>query len=174
MKNIFFTDDSVKINWFNSEKYFFTVDSVKRLITDSISENLTDSDLESWLDRITLTRTKNLSELEHENCFEPLHWHKNIHTDKHSNYFRKETSADGALSSLPFKPNMAEWSVHQLVVRLTHEFAVLFHLFSSSFCSLCLCYFHWLQVDFARSVYLASDWFRVKVEGGSLLVTVSL
>ena len=38
MRNIFFTDESVKINWFNSEKYFFT---------DSISENLTDLDLES-------------------------------------------------------------------------------------------------------------------------------
>ena len=34
----FFTGESVKINWFNSEKYVFT---------DSISENLTDSDLES-------------------------------------------------------------------------------------------------------------------------------
>ena len=47
MKNIFFTDESMKINWFNSEKYFFTDESVKRQITDSISENLTDSDLES-------------------------------------------------------------------------------------------------------------------------------
>ena len=43
----FFTDESVKINWFNSGKYFFTYESVKRQITDSISENLTDSDLES-------------------------------------------------------------------------------------------------------------------------------
>ena len=47
VKNIFFTDESVKINWFNSEKYVFTDESVKRKITDSISENLTDSDLES-------------------------------------------------------------------------------------------------------------------------------
>ena len=47
VKNIFFTDESVKINWFNSEKYFSTDESVKRQITDSISENLTDSDLES-------------------------------------------------------------------------------------------------------------------------------
>ena len=47
VKSIFFTDESVKINWFNSEKYFFTDESVKRQITDSISENLTDSDLES-------------------------------------------------------------------------------------------------------------------------------
>ena len=47
MKNIFFTDESVEINWFNSEKYFFTDESVERQITDSISENLTDSDLES-------------------------------------------------------------------------------------------------------------------------------
>ena len=30
-----------------SEKYLFTNESVKRQITDSISENLTDSDLES-------------------------------------------------------------------------------------------------------------------------------
>ena len=30
-----------------SEKYFLTDESVKRHITDSISENLTDSDLES-------------------------------------------------------------------------------------------------------------------------------
>ena len=49
VKNMFFTDSSVKINWFNSEKYFFTDESVKRQITDSISENLTDSDLESGL-----------------------------------------------------------------------------------------------------------------------------
>ena len=47
MKNIFFTDESMKINWFNSEKYVFSDESVKRQITDSISENLTDSDLES-------------------------------------------------------------------------------------------------------------------------------
>ena len=33
----------MKIDWFNSEKYFFTDESVKR----QISENLTDSDLES-------------------------------------------------------------------------------------------------------------------------------
>ena len=43
----FFTDESVKINWFNSGQYFFTDESVKRQITDSISDNLTDSDLES-------------------------------------------------------------------------------------------------------------------------------
>ena len=43
----FFTDESVEINWFNSEKYFFTDESVKRQITDSISQNSTDSDLES-------------------------------------------------------------------------------------------------------------------------------
>ena len=47
MKNIFFTDESVEINWFNSGKYFFTVESVEKQITDSISQNLTDSDLES-------------------------------------------------------------------------------------------------------------------------------
>ena len=45
----FFTDESVKINWFKSEKYLFTDESVKRQITDSISGNLTDSDLESTL-----------------------------------------------------------------------------------------------------------------------------
>ena len=39
----------MKINWFNSEKYFFTDESVKRQITDSISANLTDSDLESTM-----------------------------------------------------------------------------------------------------------------------------
>ena len=49
MKNIFFTDESVKMNCLNSEKYFFTEESVKRQITDSISENLTDSDLESTI-----------------------------------------------------------------------------------------------------------------------------
>ena len=37
----------MKIDWFDSEKYLFTDESVKRQITDSISENLTDSDLES-------------------------------------------------------------------------------------------------------------------------------
>ena len=37
----------MKIDWFDSEKYFFTDESVKSQITDSISENLTDSDLES-------------------------------------------------------------------------------------------------------------------------------
>ena len=37
----------MKINWFNSEKYFFIDKSVKRQITDSISKNLSDSDLES-------------------------------------------------------------------------------------------------------------------------------
>ena len=46
VKNIFSTDESVKINWFNSEKYFFTDESVKRQTTDSISGNFTDSDLE--------------------------------------------------------------------------------------------------------------------------------
>ena len=38
---------SVKINEFNSEKYFFADESVKKRITDLISENLTDLDLES-------------------------------------------------------------------------------------------------------------------------------
>ena len=37
----------MKINWLNSEKYLFTDESAKRQTTDSISENLTDSDLES-------------------------------------------------------------------------------------------------------------------------------
>lgn len=44
-------------------------------------------------------------------------------TSKHSNYFSKETSADGALL---FKANMAEWSAHQPVVTFTHGSAVLF------------------------------------------------
>ena len=43
------TEETVNINWFKSEQHFFTDDSVKRQITDSISENLTDSDLESIL-----------------------------------------------------------------------------------------------------------------------------
>ena len=38
---------SVKFDWFDSEKYFCTDESVKMRITGSISENLTDSDLES-------------------------------------------------------------------------------------------------------------------------------
>ena len=37
----------MKINRFVSEKYFCTDESVKRQITDSVSENSTDSDLES-------------------------------------------------------------------------------------------------------------------------------
>ena len=37
----------VIINWFSSEIYFLTGESVKRQITDSINKNLTDSDLES-------------------------------------------------------------------------------------------------------------------------------
>ena len=37
----------MEIDWFDSEKYFFTDESVKRQITVLISENLTDSDLES-------------------------------------------------------------------------------------------------------------------------------
>ena len=37
----------MKINLFNSAKYFFTGESVKRKITDLISENLADSYLES-------------------------------------------------------------------------------------------------------------------------------
>ena len=37
----------MKIDWYDSKKYFFTDESVKRQITDSISENLTDSDLDS-------------------------------------------------------------------------------------------------------------------------------
>ena len=37
----------MKINWFNSEEYFSLVNQWKGQITDSISENLTKSDLES-------------------------------------------------------------------------------------------------------------------------------
>ena len=51
-ENIFFTGESLEINWFNSEKYSFTDSSVKRQITDSISENLIDSDLESRIIRL--------------------------------------------------------------------------------------------------------------------------
>ena len=47
MENILSTNESVKINWFDSKKIIFTDESVKGHITDSISENLTDSDLES-------------------------------------------------------------------------------------------------------------------------------
>ena len=58
VRNICFTDESVKINWFNSEKYFVTDESVERKITGSISENLTDSDLESRI--FILYRQKNV------------------------------------------------------------------------------------------------------------------
>ena len=54
----FFTDESMKINWFNSEKYLFNAESVKRQITDSISKNLTDSDLESMFGQICLDHLK--------------------------------------------------------------------------------------------------------------------
>ena len=50
VRNIFFTDESVKINWFDSKKIIFTDKSVKGQITDSISVNLTDLDLESGAD----------------------------------------------------------------------------------------------------------------------------
>ena len=53
------------INWFNSEIYFFTDESVKRQITDSICEKLTDSDLESHGGR----NLKNKLELEHIHIF---------------------------------------------------------------------------------------------------------
>ena len=39
----------MKIDWWDSEKIFFTDELVKRQITDSINENLTDSDLESTI-----------------------------------------------------------------------------------------------------------------------------
>ena len=47
MKNIFPLILSVEFNRFNSVKYFFTDESVKRQINNSISENLTDLDLGS-------------------------------------------------------------------------------------------------------------------------------
>ena len=50
MKTFFPLIQSVIINWFGSEIYFFNGESVKRQITDSICENLTDSDLESKRD----------------------------------------------------------------------------------------------------------------------------
>ena len=42
-----FTGKSLEVTWLKSEKQVFTDESVKRQITDSISENLTVSDLES-------------------------------------------------------------------------------------------------------------------------------
>ena len=50
----------VIINWFNSEIYFLTGESVKRQITDSISKNLTDSDLENKNEKICLDILKKL------------------------------------------------------------------------------------------------------------------
>ena len=47
MKIFFPVIQLVIINWYNSEIYFLTGESVKRQITDSISKNLTDSDSES-------------------------------------------------------------------------------------------------------------------------------
>ena len=47
VRNIFSTDESVKINCFKIKKYFLADESVKEKMTDSISENSTDSDLES-------------------------------------------------------------------------------------------------------------------------------
>ena len=65
--------ESVKINWFNSEKYFFTDESVKRQITDSISENLTDSYLESeWLQIWRQSWTTNSVSGEPEYIFKKL------------------------------------------------------------------------------------------------------
>ena len=46
MKNIFSTDETLKINLNDGKKYFFTSESVKRPITDLNSGNFTDSDLE--------------------------------------------------------------------------------------------------------------------------------
>ena len=47
VEDIFSLIQSVKINWFDSEKLFCTDESVKMQITGSIGENLTNSDLES-------------------------------------------------------------------------------------------------------------------------------
>ena len=47
VKTVFPLIQSVIINLFNSKIYFFTGESVKRQITDSVCENLTDSDSES-------------------------------------------------------------------------------------------------------------------------------
>ena len=62
----------MKINWFVSVKYFCTGESVKREITDSISENSTDSDLESW-------------EI-HLNQFNNFFLPKNLSTDQNLTY----------------------------------------------------------------------------------------
>ena len=63
----------MKINWFNSEIYFFTDESVKRQITDSISENLTDSDLEGKVCFLSRPHRKFLD------ATDKIHWKKRKH-----------------------------------------------------------------------------------------------
>ena len=58
VKSIFPLIQSVKINWFSNEKYFLKDESIKNQISDSISENLTDSDLESIYTIKICIRTK--------------------------------------------------------------------------------------------------------------------
>ena len=56
MKNIFSLTLSVEINSFDSEKYFCTDESVKIQFTGSISENFTNSYLESTYPQILKTK----------------------------------------------------------------------------------------------------------------------
>ena len=66
MKIFFPLIQSVIINWFNSEIYFFTGKSVKKQTTDSICENLTDSNWESsemWTCKNTWSHWKKTDEL---------------------------------------------------------------------------------------------------------------
>ena len=74
----------MKFDWFDSEKYLFTDESVKRQITDSISENLIDSDLESvfvqfnvkfkyslWLDKSHSIKKNIILQFKIRNLFMP-------------------------------------------------------------------------------------------------------
>ena len=59
----------VIINWFNSEIYFLTGESVKRQITDSISKNLTDSNLESRNNNKILAYNFEIPKLDYKELF---------------------------------------------------------------------------------------------------------
>ena len=80
----------MEINWFNSEKYFFTDESVKRQITDSISENFTDSDLESrnlcW--NVIGNEPRNICTKNQHKQF--LHWNRNYITEYETQITKKE------------------------------------------------------------------------------------
>ena len=49
---------SMKINWFASVKYFFAGESVKRQITDPISENLIDLDFYKKIEFFKMTECR--------------------------------------------------------------------------------------------------------------------